>query len=120
VYVNLKFNDIAKVLTEVNDTMIVSVAAVSRPWLGKLPPELREAVIQEGANLQQRVNEHSRVLDQTMVKRWREAGGEMVKLPEADQARVKQLLSGIGEEVTKDNAAANAFYKKLVATGKKY
>ena len=39
---------------------------------------------------------------------------------EADQAKVKQLLSGIGEEVTKDNANANAFYKKLVATGKKY
>ena len=120
VYVNLKFNDIAKVLTEVNDTMIVSVAAVSRPWLAKLPADLRQAVIQEGTNLQQRVNEHSRILDQSMVKRWREAGGEMVKLPEADQAKVKQLLAGIGEEVTKDNATANAFYKKLVATGKKY
>jgi TRAP-type transport system periplasmic protein len=120
VYVNLKFNDIAKTLTEVNDTMIVSVAAVSRPWLAKLPTDLRQAVIQEGANLQPRINEHSRVLDQSMVKRWREVGGEMVKLPEADQARVKQLLAGIGEEVTKDNAAANAFYKRLVSTGQKY
>lgn len=120
VYVNLKFNDIAKTLTEVNDTMIVSVAAVSRPWLAKLPADLRQVVIQEGANLQPRINEHSRVLDQSMVKRWREAGGEMVKLPEADQARVKQLLAGIGEEVTKDNATANAFYKRLVATGQKY
>ena len=120
VYVNLKFNDIAKVLTEVNDTMIVSVGAVSRPWLAKLPAELRQAVIEEGAKLQPRINEHSRVLDQNMVKRWREAGGELVKLPEADQARVKQLLAGIGEEVTKDNAQANAFYKRLVATGQKY
>jgi len=120
VYVNLKFNDIAKVLTEVNDTMIVSVAAVSRPWLAKLPADLRQAVIQEGTNLQPRINEHSRVLDQSMVKRWRDAGGEMVKLPEADQAKVKQLLAGIGEEVTKDNATANAFYKRLVATGQKY
>ena len=120
VYVNLKFNDIAKVITEVNDTMIVSVAAVSRPWLAKLPADLRQAVIEEGTNLQPRINEHSRVLDQIMVKRWREAGGELVKLPEADQARVRQLLAGIGEEVTKDNAAANAFYKRLVATGQKY
>jgi TRAP-type transport system periplasmic protein len=120
VYVNLKFNDIAKVITEVNDTMIVSVAAVSRPWLAKLPADLRQAVIEEGTNLQPRINEHSRVLDQVMVKRWREAGGELVKLPEADQARVKQLLAGIGEEVTKDNAAANAFYKRLVSTGQKY
>ncbi len=120
VYVNLKFNDISKVITEVNDTMIVSVAAVSRPWLAKLPADLRQAVIEEGTNLQPRINEHSRVLDQIMVKRWREAGGELVKLPEADQARVRQLLGGIGEEVTKDNAAANAFYKRLVATGQKY
>jgi TRAP-type transport system periplasmic protein len=120
VYVNLKFNDIAKVLTEVNDTMIVSVAAVSRPWLAKLPADLRQAVIEEGAKLQPRINEHSRVLDQSMVKRWREAGGEMVRLPDADQAKVKQLLAGIGEEVTKDNATANAFYKRLVSTGQKY
>jgi TRAP-type transport system periplasmic protein len=120
VYVNLKFNDIAKVLTEVNDTMIVSVAAVSRPWLAKLPADLRQAVIEEGAKLQPRINGHSRVLDQNMVKRWREAGGEMIKLPDADQAKVKQLLAGIGEEVTKDNATANAFYKRMVATGQKY
>ena len=33
VYVNLKFNDIGKVITEVGDTMIVSAGAVSRAWL---------------------------------------------------------------------------------------
>ena len=120
VYVNLKFNDIAKVLTEVNDTMIVSVGVVSRPWLAKLPADLRQMVIEEGDKLQPRINPQSRTMDESMVKRWREAGGELVKLPQADQARVRQLLSGIGEEVTKDNANANAFYKRLVATGQKY
>ena len=120
VYVNLKFIDIAKVLTEVNDTMIVSVGVVSRPWLQKLPADLRAMVIEEGMKLQPRINPQSRVLDEGMVKRWREAGGELVKLPEKDQQRVRQLLAGVGEEVTKDNAAANAFYKKLVATGQKY
>jgi hypothetical protein len=54
------------------------------------------------------------------VKRWRDAGGELVKLPDADQQRVRQLLGGIGEEVTKDNPNANAFYKRMVATGQKY
>ncbi len=120
VYVNLKFYDIAKVLTEINDTMIVSVGVVSRPWLGKLPADLRQIVIDEGNKLQPRINPHSRVLNEGMVKRWREAGGELVKLPEADQARVRQLLSGVGEEVTKDNPTVNAFYKRLVATGQKY
>ena len=120
VYVNLKFNDISKVLTEVNDTMIVSVGVVSRPWLAKLPADLRQMVVEEGNKLQARINAQSRLMDENMVKRWREAGGELIRLPEADQARVKQLLSGVGEEVTKDNAAASAFYKRLVATGQKY
>ena len=120
VYVNLKFNDIAKVLTEVNDTMIVSVGVVSRPWLNKLPADLRAMVVEEGMKLQPRINPQSRLMDEDMVKRWREAGGELVKLPEADQQRVRQLLSGIGEEVTKDNPSANAFYKRLVTTGQKY
>jgi TRAP-type transport system periplasmic protein len=120
VYVNLKFNDISKVLTEVNDTMIVSVGVVSRPWLAKLPADLRQMVVEEGNKLQGRINAQSRVMDENMVKRWREAGGELIRLPEADQARVKQLLSGVGEEVTKDNPAANAFYKRLLATGQKY
>jgi TRAP-type C4-dicarboxylate transport system substrate-binding protein len=120
VYVNLKFNDISKVLTEVNDTMIVSVGVVSRPWLAKLPADLRAIVVEEGNKLQARINPQSRVMDESMVKRWREAGGELIRLPDADQARVKQLLSGVGEEVTKDNAAANGFYKRLVATGQKY
>ena len=35
-------------------------------------------------------------------------------------SRVRTLLGGIGEEVTKDNAAVNAFYRKLVAAGQKY
>ena len=120
VYVNLKFNDISKVLTEVNDTMIVSVGVVSRPWLAKLPAELRQIVIDEGNKLQPRINPQSRLMDAEMAKRWREAGGEVIRLPEADQARVRQLLAGIGEEVTKDNPAVNAFYKKLVSTGQKY
>ena len=100
--------------------MIVSVGVESRPWLAKLPADLRQIVVEEGNKLQSRINPQSRMMDEGMVKRWREAGGELVRLPEADQARVRQLLSGIGEEVTKDNANANAFYKRLVATGQKY
>lgn len=120
VYVNLKFNDIAKVITQVNDTMIVSAGAVSRPWLGKLPADLRQLVIGEGAKLQPRVMAHSRSLDDAMRKRWAEAGGEFVLLPSEDQARVRQMLSGIGEEVTKDNATLSAFYKRLHSTAQKH
>jgi TRAP-type C4-dicarboxylate transport system substrate-binding protein len=120
VYVNLKFNEIGKTLTQVNDTMVVSVAAISRAFLNKLPPDLRTAVIEEATKLQPRLMEQSRILDGEMRKRWTDAGGEFVSLSPEDQARAKQLLAGVGDEVTKDNAAVNAFYKRLLATGQKY
>ncbi|HTO51002.1 MAG TPA: TRAP transporter substrate-binding protein [Burkholderiales bacterium] len=120
VYVNLKFNDISKVITLVNDTMIVSAGVLSRPWLNKLPPDLRQIVIEEGNKLQPRLMEQSRVLDEQMRKRWNEVGGEFVSLPAEDQAKVRQILAPIGEEVTKDNAPVNAFYKTLATTSRKF
>jgi TRAP-type C4-dicarboxylate transport system substrate-binding protein len=120
VYVNLKFNDIAKVITEVHDTMIVSAGAVSGAWLNKLPSELRQLVIDEGAKLQPRVMTQSRTLDDAMRKRWTEAGGEFVGLSAEEKAKVRQLLGGIGEEVTKDNPGVHAFYKRLHGTAQKH
>jgi len=120
VYVNLKFNEINKTLLELNDTMVISVGVLSRPWLAKLPPDLRQMVIDEGQKMQGRMMSQSRALDEAMRKRWTEAGGEFVRASTEDQARLKQLLGGVGEEVTKDNTSVSALYRKLVATGQKY
>jgi TRAP-type transport system periplasmic protein len=120
VYVIFKFYDIAKVLTEVDDTMIISTGAVSRPWLAKLPPDLRQIVIEEGAKLQSRAMARSRELDAGMRKKWAEVGGSFVRLPPADQAKVQSLLADIGDEVTKGNPAVSAFYKQLKSTSAKY
>ncbi|MCG6875086.1 MAG: TRAP transporter substrate-binding protein [Betaproteobacteria bacterium] len=120
VYVIFKFYDIAKVLTEVDDTMIISTGAVSRPWLAKLPPDLRQIVIEEGAKLQPRTMARSRELDAGMRKKWAEVGGSFVKLPAADQAKVRSLLAHIGDDVTKGNPAVSGFYKQLKSTSAKY
>lgn len=119
VFVNLKFNEISKTLTELNDTMVVSVGAVSRAWLGKLPADLRQIVVEEGAKIQPRMMAQSRTIDEGMRKRWAEVGGEFVRFSPEEQARVRQLLGPIGEEVTKDNPATSAFYKRLAATAQK-
>jgi C4-dicarboxylate-binding protein DctP len=120
VYVNFKFNEINKALTDSNDTMIVSVAAVSRAFLNKLPADLRQIVVDEGQKLQPRMMAQSRTIDEAMRKRWTEVGGEWLRFSPDDQARMRQLFEPIGEEVTKDNAATNAFYKRVAATGRKY
>ena len=120
VFVNLKFIDIAKTILRTDDTQIITVGAVSRPWLAKLPADLRQIVIEEGNKLSTRTSQESIVQDEAMVKRWGDAGGEFVTLSPADQARMLQILSGVGEEVTKGNPAVSAFYKRMQATSQKY
>jgi C4-dicarboxylate-binding protein DctP len=120
IYVNLKFIDLGKVITQTNDTQIISIGAVSRPWLQKLPADLRQMVIEEGNKLSARNSTRSHELDAQMVKRWNEAGGEIVTLPAEDQARMRKILAGVGEEVTKGNAQVSAFYKKMHTTAQKY
>ncbi len=120
VYVNFKFNDIAKTITQTNDTMIISVATVSKPWLEKLPADLRQIVLEEGAKLSARTSTYSHEMDAQMVKRWQDAGGEIVQLPAEDRARMGKMLAGVGDEVTKGDARASAFYQKMRTTAQKY
>jgi TRAP-type transport system periplasmic protein len=120
VYVIFKFHDIAKVLTEVHDTMIISTGAVSKPWLAKLPADLRALVIDEGRKLQPKLMAASREMDAAMRTKWREAGGSFTRLPAADQAKVQGLLAGVGEEVTKGNPGVHSFYQRLRTTAAKY
>lgn len=120
VYVNLKFNEISKALTDSSDTMIVSVGAVSKAFLNKLPADLRQMVIEEGQKVQARMMAKSREIDTTMRARWTENGGEWIKFSADDQARMRQLFGGIGEEVTKDNPQVNSFYRRVLDVTRKH
>ena len=109
-FVNFKYSDLGKVLTQTDDTMLVPIAVVSKAWLDKLPPELQKLVIDEGRKLQGRVQARSFEVVDEMRKKWINAGGEIVTLPAADQARLTEILKPVGAEVTKSNPALNTFY----------
>jgi TRAP-type C4-dicarboxylate transport system substrate-binding protein len=113
VFVNFKFYDIGKVLTQTDDTVLVPVAVVSKAWLDKLPAELQTLVIDEGKKLQSRVQKLSFEVLEEMRKKWSAAGGEIVKLPAAEQARLIDMLKTVGPEVTKSDTALKAFYTRV-------
>jgi len=119
-FVNFKYIDLGKVLTQTDDTMLVPIAVVSKAWLDKLPPDLQKLVVEEGRKLQSRVQARSFEVVDDMRKKWLSAGGELVTLPANDQARLNELLKGVGPEVTKTNPALNAFYKRVQSVSEKH
>jgi TRAP-type C4-dicarboxylate transport system substrate-binding protein len=120
VYVVFKFNQVGKVLTVTNDTMIVSVGVVSKAWLEGLPADLRQIVIEEGARLQSPTSTFSHQSEDAMIAKWRELGGELVQLPPGDMATVRSMLASVGDDVTKDNSAVHSFYQRVKAVAAKY
>src|ERR1700689_512006 len=42
VFVAFKMNDLLKVITVTNDTFIIAIAVISKPWLDSLPPDLQK------------------------------------------------------------------------------
>jgi TRAP-type C4-dicarboxylate transport system substrate-binding protein len=120
VYVNFKFIDLGKVITQTHDTMIVSIGVLSNVWLEKLPPDLRQMVIQVGEEMQPRLAKRSKEIEDQMIERWKQAGGQIQTFSPAELARLRKAIANVGDAVTKDNPAVNAFYRRMKAVGDKY
>jgi TRAP-type transport system periplasmic protein len=120
IFVTLKYQDVSKLVTVTNDTMLVPVATVSKMWLDKLPADLQKAVVDAGQVAQGRTDAFTAEFMAGMPKRWTEAGGEIFVLPEAERAKVVAALKDVGDDVTKDDPPVKAFFERVRATAAKH
>ena len=120
IFVTLKYQDVSKLVTVTNDTMLVPVATVSKAWLDKLPADLQKAVVDAGQVAQGRTDAFTAEFMAGMPKRWIEAGGEILALPEAERAKVVAALKAVGDDVTKDDPPVKAFFERVRATAAKH
>jgi len=119
VFVSMKMNNLVKVITVTNDTMLVTIAMVSKRWLDGLPPDLRKLVIETGLNVQPKAQDWEIEFDKGMAQQWKSLGGEMHALPPEDLAKMKALLAPVGDEVTKGQPAVHAMLEKVRAVAAK-
>jgi TRAP-type C4-dicarboxylate transport system substrate-binding protein len=120
IYVTLKYQDVSKVATVTNDTMLVPVATVSKPWFDKLPPDLQKSVMDAGAVAQTRTDAFTAEFMAGMPKKWAEAGGELLVLPEAERQKLVAALKTVGDDVTKDDPPVKAFFERVRTTAAKH
>src|SRR5262245_60081445 len=102
IFVAFKMNDVAKTMTVTNDTMLVSLAVVSKVFLDKLPPDLRKIVLDTGRETQKRTSEWEQEFSKGLDKAWVDQGGILHKLPDDDLKKMAELLNSVGDDVSKD------------------
>jgi TRAP-type C4-dicarboxylate transport system substrate-binding protein len=107
VFVSFKMNDLLKVVTVTNDTFIISIAVVSKPWLDTLPADLQKVVLDAGAAVQTKAQEWEVDFTKKLASDWTALGGTVQTLPVEDLARMKTLLDPVGDEATKGQPAVH-------------
>lgn len=120
VFSSMKMNDLIKVITVTNDTFIISIAVISKPWLDTLPPDLQKIVIDSGAAVQAKTQAWEIDLTKTLVANWTKQGGAVHTLPDDDLAKMKTLLDPVADQATKDQPAVHDMLQRVRAAVAKH
>jgi TRAP-type C4-dicarboxylate transport system substrate-binding protein len=110
----MKFYDAAKAVTEIHPGIVVSTVVVNGKWFDSLPADLRAAIAAAGdavdkGSCQVAVNIVARA-----NKGWVDNGGQLLKLPPADQAKMMAELKVLGSKLLSQNPAVKAEYDELL------
>jgi TRAP-type transport system periplasmic protein len=119
VFVAFKMNDLLKVVTETDDTFIISLAVLSKPWLDTLPADLQKIVIDSGAAIQAKTQAWETDFTKKLASDWTAMGGTVHTLPADDLARMKPLLDPVGDEATKNQPTVHEMLQLVRAAAAK-
>ena len=120
VFVAFKMSDLVKTITVTNDTFIISIAVVSKPWLDTLPPDLQKLVTETGSGIQAKTQAWEVDFSKELEKQWVGMGGQVHTISADDAAKMKTLLTSTGDEVAKDKPAVAEMLATVRATAAKH
>jgi TRAP-type C4-dicarboxylate transport system substrate-binding protein len=120
VFVALKMNDLLKVITVTNDTYIIAIAVISKPWLDSLPPDLQKIVLDTGAVVQAKSQAWEVDFTKELEQKWTATGSTVQTLPPDDLAQLKTLLAPVADDATKDQPAVHDMLQMVRAVAAKH
>ncbi len=118
IFTTFKYYDIVKYVTEAHDAMVTSIGMVSKAWYDKLPPDLQKILVEEGQAVEKELLDWTVDFNEKGRKLWTGKGGELIKLPPADQAEMVKRLSTVGDEVVASQPRVKEVYDLMVQTAK--
>jgi TRAP-type C4-dicarboxylate transport system substrate-binding protein len=120
VFVPFKMYTLVHVVTVTNDTMLISIAMVSKRWLDTLPPDLQKLVLDTGHAIEADAQTWDAASLKTLEGQWVQNGGEVHKLPDEDLAQMRTLLTPVGDDVTKSQPAVYDMLQEVRAVAAKH
>lgn len=95
----LKFYDVTKYITLVEDTHIPDVAMMSKRFYDKLPPDLQKIVMDTGRGLERYMEDVVTRFDRRAAQLWQAKGGEVIRLSAKEREEFMQRTAKIADKV---------------------
>ena len=118
-FVHLHFVDAAKYVTETNTPAIFIILEVSQKWYDSLPKDLQDIVDKDGAAVSKSINQTASKMYQEQRKAWTDAGGELISLPQDEQATMMHTLASVGDDVSKSKPVLHEAYEIVTDAAKR-
>lgn len=115
----LRYYDAAKYILETEQAMVSVVTVLSKLWYDKLPKDLQAVVDDAGQKASVEVFPWAVDFIAKQRQVWQSNGGEVVRLSDAEQKQMMQMLLPIGAEVAAKRPEQAAIYQLLHASAQK-
>jgi TRAP-type transport system periplasmic protein len=119
VYVPFHYVDAAKYVTETNQPAIFIIIEISQKWYDSLPKDLQQVIDRDAATESVKINPWGLDFRRKMEKDWVAQGGELIKLPAAEQAEMMKTLASVGEDVSNSSPSLHEAYETVIAAAKR-
>ncbi len=119
VFAAFHYQDAAKYVTEVNQPSIFLMLEVSKSWYDSLPPDLQKAVDKAAAAETVAINPAALDFFNKARQVWIANGGELISFSPADQAKLMETISNVGEDVSKSKPSVHEAYDIVAEAAKR-
>jgi TRAP-type C4-dicarboxylate transport system substrate-binding protein len=119
VFSNFHYQDAAKYVTENDQPAVFIIVEVSKKWYDSLPQDLQEIVDRDGARESIAIDPQAIAIYEGARKAWTDGGGELMRLPADEQAKMMATLGSVGEDVSKANPSLHEAYEIVTEVAKR-
>jgi TRAP-type C4-dicarboxylate transport system substrate-binding protein len=110
----MKFYDVAKNVTEIHPSIVTSIQVVNKKWFDGLPADVQAAMLRAGEQVDRDAFAFATDLIQKANAAWQANGGQIMRLPAPEQAKLMGDLKSLGAQLLSASPAVKAEYEELV------
>ncbi|SMF57326.1 TRAP-type C4-dicarboxylate transport system, substrate-binding protein [Tistlia consotensis] len=109
-----KYYDIAKYVTDLQFSLIVSVDVVNEDWFQSQPADVQKAIVEAGRAAEEAVLPWGIANVEKANKAWTDHGGEILELSAEDRASMTKTFKEVSDKILTSDPKVAAEYKQLM------